>query len=434
MERDCMNDLISWKERKGRKPLILYGARQVGKTWLMKEFGRRFFDFVEYLNFDEDKSLFAIFEGNIDPAHLLNSISALKGRDIAPDRTLLIFDEVQECPRALASLKYFCEEAPEYAIIAAGSFLGVALHEGTSFPVGKADMLTMYPMSFGEYLDALGENRLRSIIDSGDWDEIRPFEDRMKVLLKDYYYVGGMPEAVKCFVEDHSYVSVRRIQNSLLDFYRQDFSKHVPADVLSRLNLVWDSIPAQLSRENKKFIYGALKKGARAAEYELAIQWLCDCGLTYKVHNISKPGIPLKMYMDSNAFKLYFLDVGLLAAMSNLDSSALVNGNRIFVEFKGALTEQFVLQQLLAEYDFTIAYYSAENARCEVDFIVDNGVRIIPIEVKAEENLRAKSLRVFTDKYAVLNAVRLSMSGYREQDWMTNVPLYMSWGKQLGMK
>ena len=424
MKRNLMKSLKEWKNSPYRKPLILSGARQVGKTWLMKEFGRTEYTNTVYVNFDQDINAAGLFEGSINPDRIILGLRALSGMEIDPDNTLIIFDEVQEAPRALTSLKYFCEEAPQYSIIAAGSLLGVALHAGTSFPVGKVDRMHLYPLNFQEFLYAMGEDAAAEILQTKDQRMITVLREKLSDLLRQYYYVGGMPEAVNYYKDNKEFTGVRQIQKNLLAYYQQDFSKHAEPRLTERLNLVWSSIPAQLAKENRKFIYGQVRQGARAKDFELAIQWLSDCGLIHVIHRVTKPGYPLKAYEDLNAFKIYLLDVGLLGAMADLSSNTIVEGNRIFTEFKGALSEQYVLQELIAEDHLNPMYYSAENSRMEIDFIVQKGDEVIPIEVKAEENLRAKSLRSYCEKYKPKTAVRFSMSDYREQDWMVNVPLY----------
>lgn len=424
MKRNLMKSLKEWKNSPYRKPLILSGARQVGKTWLMKEFGRTEYTNTVYVNFDQDINAAGLFEGSINPDRIILGLRALSGMEIDPDNTLIIFDEVQEAPRALTSLKYFFEEAPQYSIIAAGSLLGVALHAGTSFPVGKVDRMHLYPLNFQEFLYAMGEDAAAEILQTKDQRMITVLREKLSDLLRQYYYVGGMPEAVNYYKDNKEFAGVRQIQKNLLAYYQQDFSKHAEPRLTERLNLVWSSIPAQLAKENRKFIYGQVRQGARAKDFELAIQWLSDCGLIHVIHRVTKPGYPLKAYEDLNAFKIYLLDVGLLGAMADLSSNTIVEGNRIFTEFKGALAEQYVLQELIAEDHLNPMYYSAENSRMEIDFIVQKGDEVIPIEVKAEENLRAKSLRSYCEKYKPKTAVRFSMSDYREQDWMVNVPLY----------
>ena len=357
MDRFALEKLKQWKEKKNRKPLIIRGARQVGKTWLMKEFGRTCFKKMAYVNFDSNTRMRQVFEGDINIERLILAISAETGVSIDSRDTLLIFDEVQEVPKALTALKYFCEEASEYAIVAAGSLLGVAMHKGTSFPVGKVDFMDLYPLSFREFLCALGEMRFVEILDSSDTDMVTMFKSKYIDRLREYYFVGGMPEVVQSYLDSKDFNQVREIQKNLLNYYQQDFSKHAEATLVSRLNLVWNSIPMQLAKENKKYIYGQVREGARAKDFELAIQWLMDCGLIHKVQRIKKPGLPLKAYLDLDAFKIYLLDIGLLMAMVDLDARVIIDGNRIFTEFKGALTEQYVLQQLIADLGIE-AYYT----------------------------------------------------------------------------
>ena len=424
MDRFALEKLKQWKEKKNRKPLIIRGARQVGKTWLMKEFGRTCFKKMAYVNFDSNTRMRQVFEGDINIERLILAISAETGVSIDSRDTLLIFDEVQEVPKALTALKYFCEEASEYAIVAAGSLLGVAMHKGTSFPVGKVDFMDLYPLSFREFLCALGEMRFAEILDSSDTDMVTMFKSKYIDRLREYYFVGGMPEVVQSYLDSKDFNQVREIQKNLLNDYQQDFSKHAEAALVSRLNLVWNSIPMQLAKENKKYIYGQVREGARAKDFELAIQWLMDCGLIHKVQRIKKPGLPLKAYLDLDAFKIYLLDIGLLMAMVDLDARVIIDGNRIFTEFKGALTEQYVLQQLIADLGIEAYYYSTEKSSGEIDFLLQGKSSILPLEVKAEENLRAKSLKAFCEKYHPACAVRTSMSDYREQEWMTNIPLY----------
>lgn len=424
MKRFALERLKEWKEKPNRKPLIIRGARQVGKTWLMKEFGKTFFEKVAYVNFDSNTRMQQVFDGEINIERIVLAISAETGISVNPENTLLIFDEVQEVPKALSSLKYFCENAPEYAVVAAGSLLGVALHKGTSFPVGKVDFMDLYPLTFQEFLCALGEERFVEILRGKDTDMVTMFKSKYIDRLREYYFVGGMPEVVQTYVDTKDFNQVREIQKNLLNYYQQDFSKHAESSLVPRLNLVWNSIPMQLAKENKKYIYGQVRKGARAKDFELAIQWLLDCGLIHKVHRIEKPALPLKAYMNLDIFKIYLLDVGLLMAMIGLNAQVIIDGNRIFTEFKGALTEQYILQQLIAGENVEPYYYSAENSKGEIDFILQGNTSVIPLEVKAEENLRAKSLKAFCEKYKPKYAVRTSMSDYREQEWMTNIPLY----------
>lgn len=433
MERLLLEELKKWKNKNNRKPLIIRGARQVGKTWLMKEFGERCFGNTVYINFDNNERMKNVFELDYDIRRILSALKIESGKAFEAEDTLLIFDEVQEVPKALTALKYFYEEAPEYAIVAAGSLLGVAMHQGTSFPVGKVDFLNLYPLNYKEFLLAAGERELVALLDSGDYEVVNAFSGKYADLLRRYYYVGGMPEAVLAYIETDDLDEVRNIQRQLLLYYSNDFSEHAPRETVPRIQMVWDSVPMQLAKENKKFIYGALREGARAKEFELAIQWLLDCGLIHKSRRIEKPGIPLISYMDMSAFKIYMLDVGLLAAKGNIAAVTLLEKNAIFSEFKGALTEQFVAQELAAA-GMELYYYSAPGSSGEVDFVVQAGDKVIPVEVKAEENLQAKSLKAFVTKYGLKDAVRTSMSNYREQDWMVNVPLFGVSGYLKGMK
>ncbi|MEE3393641.1 MAG: AAA family ATPase [Lachnospiraceae bacterium] len=424
MKRDIYKDLLRWKNKKKKKPLIIRGARQVGKTYIIKEFASNEYDDFIYLVCDKKNAvLTSIFDGPLKPDRILPLIELAEGRKIISGKTLLIFDEVQEIPRALESLKYFCEEARQYDVIAAGSLMGIAMHEGTSFPVGKVDELFLYPMSFAEYLSAEGYDDLRELIEDHDQNSIVVFKDTFKDLLKEYYLVGGMPEAVETWVDTKDFKEVRNIQKSLLDFYDNDFSKHAPADQIVRIRAVWNSILKQLSKENKKFIYGMVRSGSRAKDYEIAINWLRDYGVINIINRVSKPGIPLKAYADQDIFKIYILDVGLMCAMGDLDERVIFEGNTIFTEFKGALTEQFVSEQLTPDFRNSLYYWSAQNSSGEIDFVLQHKNTVYPIEVKAEENLKARSLRSFCGKYG-LKGIRTSMSDYREQDWMVNVPLY----------
>ena len=424
MKRFALEKLREWKEKPNRKPLIIRGARQVGKTWLMKEFGRTCFEKVAYVNFDSNNRMKQVFEGDLETDRMLLALRAETGISIEPENTLLIFDEVQEVPRALSSLKYFCENAPEYAVVAAGSLLGVALHRGTSFPVGKVDFMDLYPLTFQEFLCALGEEQFVEILQGKDTGMVTAFKAKYIDRLREYYFVGGMPEVVQTYVDTKDFVQVRELQKNLLNYYQQDFSKHAEISLVPRLNLVWNSIPMQLAKENKKYIYGQVRKGSRAKDFELAIQWLLDCGLIHKVFRANKAALSLKSYLDLDVFKIYLLDVGLLTAMTDLDARVIIDGNRIFTEFKGALTEQYILQQLIAAEHVEPYYYSTANSSGEIDFLLQGKTSVIPVEVKAEENLRAKSLRAFCEKYSPRYAVRTSMSDYRKQDWMTNIPLY----------
>lgn len=424
MYREELRKLEEWKNSKSRMPLIIKGARQVGKTWLMQEFGKKYYKKVAYVNFDGNERMERLFQGDFDIERLIQGLKIETGVDIKKEDTLLIFDEVQEVPKALTSLKYFYENAREYNIIAAGSLLGVALHEGTSFPVGKVDFMDLYPLNFKEFLLALGEEKLVELLEKKDWKLIGIFKDKLIDLLRQYYFIGGMPAAVERYVDTKDLKQVRKIQNQLLKAYEEDFSKHAPNEIVPRLRMLWNSIPSQLAKENKKFIYGLIKEGARAKEYELALSWLVDCGLVYKVDRIKKPNIPLIAYQDISAFKLYMLDVGLLGAMANIDEKILLEGSKIFTEFKGSLTEQFVLTELKSNKDISVFYWSAERATAEVDFIIQLGTDVIPIEVKAEQNLKAKSLKEFVNKYGTTKNVRTSMAEYKKDEWLTNIPLY----------
>lgn len=423
MKREVTHQLYEWKEKRGRKPLILQGARQVGKTWLMKTFGKEAFEKCVYINFENDSRLSGLFEKDFDIQRILFEIQLATG--IMPDKeTLLLFDEIQEVKRGITALKYFYENAPEFPIIAAGSLLGVATRQNDSFPVGKVDFLSIYPLSFWEFLNAIGKGAFVEAIKNKQWELLSSFEADLQRMLRQYFFVGGMPEAVKSFAEDGDMQTVRDIQKNILDAYDKDFSKHVPIAEVPRLRMVWNSICGQLSKENKKFIFGLLKEGARAKSFELAIEWLKDAGLVYKVNRTKKGLLPLSAYEDFSAFKLFLLDVGLLGAMCELPPSALLNKNSIFTDYKGALTEQFVFQQLRLNKCNKIFYWSAENSQGEIDFLVQNNDEIIPIEVKAEENLQAKSLKCFIERNPSLHGVRLSMSSFREQSWMSNFPLY----------
>lgn len=423
MERSIYSSLKKWKESPTRKPLILQGARQVGKTYILKEFGAREYSEVVYINCDDNNDMQNMFV-DYDIDRIIRSLSAISGISIKPSTTLLILDEIQEVERGLASLKYFCEKAPEYHVAVAGSLLGITLHEGTSFPVGKVDMLYMYPMDFEEFLLAMGKEQLVELLRNNSWAALTPLRGMLTELLRQYYFVGGMPEAVKTYVERGDIWEVRSIHSKIIDAYRNDMSKHVPKQQVQRINMVWNSIPSQLARDNKKFIYGALRKGARANDFEIAIQWLVDSGLVHKVHRISKPVVPLKFYEDMASFKLFLLDCGLLGALSETPPEQILIGDNVFEEYKGAFTENYVLQQLKSLPRTFVYYYSNDNSTLEIDFVVQHEAHVIPIEVKAEENLRAKSLRQFVTDNSGLHGVRFSMSDYREQDWLTNVPLW----------
>ena len=424
MYRIAIEKLYRWKESRRRKPLIIQGARQVGKTWLMKEFGRAAYRDMVYINFDSNSRMAELFASDLNTDRLIMGIELYAGKKIDPDSTLLIFDEVQEVPRALSSLKYFYENAPQYHIICAGSLLGIALHEGTSFPVGKVDFLELYPLSFREFLMAVTGTQFAKLLDSQDYKMITSFKQTYIEALKQYYFIGGMPEAVKNFTEERDFYEVREVQKRILAAYEQDFSKHAPLEIVPKIRMVWNSIPSQLAKENKKFLYGLVREGGRAKEYETAIMWLCDCGLVYKIERVKGGGIPLKAYVDQKAFKLFVVDVGLLGCMTGLSPKILLDGNDLFTEFKGALTEQYVCQQLKTLENLSIYYYTNDRGSCEVDFVVDTGERTVPVEVKAEVNLKAKSLKTYYEKYQPEISIRTSMADYRPEEWLMNLPLY----------
>ena len=424
MYRIALEKLYKWKKSKRRKPLIIEGGRQVGKTWLMKEFGSQAYTDTVNINFDSNARMAELFSSDLNTERLIMGIELYAGKKIVPEQTLLIFDEVQEVPRALSSLKYFYENAPQYHIICAGSLLGIALHEGTSFPVGKVDFLNLFPLSFREFLTATAGEQFAELLDKQDYQMIAAFRQTYIDALKQYYFVGGMPEAVQSFAEDKDFNEVREIQKRILTAYEQDFSKHAPIEIVPKIRMIWNSIPSQLAKENKKFIYGLIREGARAKEYEAAMLWLCDCGLVHKVSRVNGTGIPLKAYEDPKAFKLFVVDVGLLGCMTGLRQGTLLDGNGLFAEFKGALTEQYVCQQLKTLDDIGIYYYTNDRGSCEVDFIVDNGEQIVPVEVKAEVNLKAKSLKSYCERFSPETAVRTAMTDYRQEDWLINLPLY----------
>lgn len=423
MERLLLEELKKWKEKPGRKPLVLQGARQVGKTWLLKEFGKCCFDDVCYVNFERTSPINDVFDGDLAPQRLITQLSLLSGKKIEPQKTLVIFDEVQEVPRALTSLKYFAEEAPEYAVCCAGSLLGIALHSGTSFPVGKVDFLTLYPLSFQEFLVAQGEFTAVEHIMQGNFDTVA-VNNRLMEHLKNYFVIGGMPAAVQQWVESKDYFAVEAIQEQLLNAYMSDFSKHAPSNIVAKIRYVWQSIPNQLAKENKKFVFGLVREGARAREYEDALMWLSDTGIIKRVYKVTKPDIPLKAYEDLHTFKIYLHDVGLLRLHSGVDAKVILEGSRIFEEFKGALTEQFVLQELSVYPELYANHYWSSGATAEVDFLIQHNLRIYPVEAKAGLNVKAKSLKVFMDTYQPSHAVRTSLRPFRIDGNIINIPLY----------
>ena len=435
MERLLISQLLKWKESHSRKPLVLEGARQVGKTWLLKEFGRKCFKDVCYINFEQSDVLGEVFAGDLSPQRIIEQLSIYNGKLIEPEQTLIIFDEVQEMPRALTSLKYFCEEAPEYVICCAGSLLGIALHEGTSFPVGKTDFLHLYPLSFKEFLIANEEKMLVDYIDKGNRN-LGAFENRLTDYLKKYMIIGGMPAVVMEWLDSKDYNKVNRIQQELIAAYQKDFSKHAPNSMVEKIRYIWNSIPSQLAKENKKFVYGLVREGARAREYEDAIMWLCDAGEIIRTHNVSKPDIPISAYADLKSFKVFLLDVGLLRAMSRVSPKVILEGSRIFEEFKGALTEQYVSQELQNYSDvLETNYYWSSSATAEVDFLVSDGWDVYPLEVKAGVTMNTKSLKLYREKYSPKWALRTSLLPYErnEVSKTINIPLYMLFalGKEL---
>lgn len=424
MYRTAIEDLHKWKNKENKKPLIIRGARQVGKTWLMKEFGNIAYTDTVYINFENNPQMAGLFAADMKIDRIITGIEIYNGRKIDPQNTLLIFDEIQEVPAALTSLKYFNENAPQYQIVCAGSLLGVALHPGTSFPVGKVEFLDLYPLSLTEFMLAMQKGQFADLLKNGDLDMATTFKQEYVDLLKHYYYVGGMPEAVQNFAENRDFNSVRDIQQRILTAYEQDFSKHAPSGEVPRIRMLWNSIPSQLTKENKKFIYGLIKDGARAKDYEMSMLWLTDCGLVHKIHRVTKPNLPLKAYEDLKAFKLFLVDVGLLSCLVRLGQTVLLDGDRLFNEFKGALTEQYVLQQLKTVKELGTYYWTNDRGSAEIDFLLDTGTEVIPLEVKAEKNLKAKSLKNYCEKFKPKTAVRTSMSDYKKEDWLTNIPLW----------
>lgn len=424
MYRSAIKKLKEWKNKEDRKPMILMGARQVGKTWIMKEFGKNEYAKVAYISFYNNERMNDVFDMDFDINRIIMNLNIESGVSITPNDTLIILDEIQNAPKALESLKYFCEDANEYHVIAAGSLLGVAVHENVSFPVGKVDMLDLYPFSFREFLLAMDEKSLVMALDSKDFSIIDNFSDKFLFWLKNYYYIGGMPAVVDSFRRNKDYVKTRQIQKDILRQYEQDFGKHVDAKNLPRIRMVWQSIPIQLAKENKKFFFGQIKKGARSSDFEIAIQWLMDSGLIYKVNRVNEPHMPLKVYINMSAYKLFILDIGLLGALSDLPAKIILEKDEIFVEFKGAFTEQYVLQQLICDTQYTPYYYGTDKSTFEQDFMIQMEDMIVPIEVKAEGNVYSQSLKVYCEKYHPKKAVRFSTLKYMDQGWMVNIPLY----------
>jgi uncharacterized protein len=422
MNRFLMNELVAWKNSKNRKPLIIQGARQVGKTWLMKSFGEKEFEQIVYLNFESSERLKNVFVADFNIQRILAVFEIESKQKINFANTLLIFDEIQEAEKGLTALKYFYEQSPQYFIIAAGSLLGVSLQKNTSFPVGKVDFLQLFPLSFMEFLENIGEENLLNCIHEQNWEVVNSFHQKLVEILRLYYFIGGMPEVVAEYIETNNLETVRALQQKILIGYENDFAKYAPNDIVPKIKLVWHSVISQLAKENRKFVYGQIKKKARAKDFEMAINWLVDAGLILKVNRLGKPTLPLNAYIDFDAFKLFLIDIGLLNALANLDQKIILEKNQILTEFKGALTEQFVCQQLKISKE--LYYWTADNATAEIDFMIQHQNEIIPIEVKAEENLKAKSLKTYVEKFKPQRAIRTSMSPFRTESWLTNVPLY----------
>lgn len=422
MERTLLKKLSEWRVSKNRKPLIIQGARQVGKTWLMKTFGAKEFEQVIYLNFESSERLKNMFVADFNIQRIISVIEIESNKKIDSKNCLLIFDEIQEAEKGLTALKYFYEQAPEYFIVAAGSLLGILLQKNNSFPVGKVDFLQLFPMSFTEFLQNSGEAMLVNQLAEKNWKVLETFHEKLVEKLRLYYFVGGMPEVIADYIENTNLETVRAIQKKIITGYENDFAKHAPNEIVPKIKMVWQSLISQLSKENRKFIYGQIKKGARAKDFEAAINWLTDAGLVLKVNRIEKPTLPLNAYADFDAFKLFLLDIGLLNAIGNVNQKILLEKNNILTEFKGALTEQFVCQQLKIKNE--IFYWTVANTSAEIDFVLQDKNEIIPIEVKAEENLKSKSLKVYVEKFSPKIAIRTSMSKYRAESWLTNIPLY----------
>ena len=423
MNRQIYNELKRWKTSQDRKPLVLLGARQVGKTWIMRHFGAQEYESVAYINCDDEPRAKELFTPDYDMDRILLSIQVITGVKVLPGKTLVIFDEIQELERGLHSLKYFYEKSPQYHVMVAGSLLGITLGRGESFPVGKVDMLHMYPMNFSEFLDAMGKTELITLIHSKEWQVIELMKDKFEYLLRQYYYVGGMPKVVSKYVSNGDLAEVRKEQMAIVDAYRRDISKHTTNRESMRIGQVLDSLPSQLARENKKFVYGAVRKGARAADFELAIQWLVDAGIVLRVHRISEARMPLKFYEQLESFKLFLLDCGLLACMADTAADQMLVDNKVFIEFKGAFTEQYVAQELVSM-GIKPYYWSNDRTPAEIDFVVQQDGKAIPIEVKASTNVRSKSLAQFIKDNEGLKGLRLSLCSYIDQSWMENVPLY----------
>lgn len=423
MKREVYSKLLEWQSHRGHKPLVLDGARQVGKTYILKEFGGKEYKNFSYVNLDKDAVARSIFEPDHDIQRIIRTLSAHTGVDIVPRDTLIIIDEIQESSAALGCLKYFKEDFPEYDVAAAGSLLGISIHEDQSFPVGMVELVRMFPMSLHEFLNATGNEKLTQLLLACDWAAVTTLSQKYIDLLRQYYYVGGMPEAVAGYIEGKGLNAVRKIQKDILAGYRKDFSKHAPKREVPRIEMVWDSLPSHLARENKKFIYGAVRKGGRAKDFENAITWLKDAGLIYKIHRVNTIEYPLKFYEDFDVFKVFPLDIGLLGAMADVPASQMLVGDNIFKEFKGSFSECYVNEQL-ARIQIPTFYYSPNESEVEIDFAVQTESRVIPIETKAEENVKAKSLKTYINEHSDLKGLRLSMKNYINQGWMENIPLY----------
>lgn len=425
MKRNAYNFLLKWKHIPDgkRKPLILNGARQVGKTWLLEEFGKNEFENVAEINFEKQPQMASIFTEDFDINRIFRAIQLATGVKLVAGKTLIIFDEIQDAERGLLSLKYIFQDAPEYHIAAAGSLLGITLKR-ESFPVGKVDFLNIYPLSFDEFLTAMGQDNMVHALKCKDWNLITAFKVKYIDYLRQYYFVGGMPEVVDAYSKSNDFEEVRDIQKDLLLSYERDFSKHPPIEIVPKIRQVWEHVPAQLAKENKKFIYSVIRTGSRAKEYDGAIEWLANAGAVYKITRISKASIPIKGFEDLDSFKLYIVDIGLLGAMAGLDAKTLINGNEIFEQYKGALTEQYVLQQLKCIEGLQIHYWTPDKGIAEIDFVIQSNGDVIPIEVKAQENLKSKSLKSYREKYSPKISVRASMADYKEQDGLVNIPLY----------
>lgn len=423
MKRYLYEKLKQWQKKENRKPLVLFGARQVGKTWLLKEFAAKEYKKSIYISLDRDEAVRNLIKNEISAEKIIRGLSVIKQVDIVPNDTIVIFDEIQDCPEAFDRLKTLAEDASCFHIVACGSLLGTALHQNISYPVGKVDELYLYPMTFNEFLIANGKESLEKLLSENDWNLINTISSEYIDQLRQYYYVGGMPAAVKAYVNGKGLKEVRKLQKQILNDYDRDFSKHAPSRVVPRIRMVWQNIISQLTKENKKFVFGAMKKGARASEFEEAIQWLTDAGIVYKVGRVNAVQMPLKFYEDRNAFKLFILDVGLMGAMADIPPGQIMVGDNIFKEFKGAFTEVFVYSQM-ATIDLPVYYHSMEKSRIELDFVIQLSDNVYPLEVKAEENVKAKSMKVFISKYPELKGIRLSMKGYENQSWLENIPLY----------